>query len=234
MSCSEELLESAATATFATGTRVFAIVRPGTRAEVQECVRVANRLQVPIYTASSGKNWGYGSRAPVKDAALLDLARLDAIVDFDEDLGFVTVEPGVTQRQLFAYLKERKSKLWMDATGASPDCSIVGNTLERGFGHTPMGDHCGSACGLEVVLPTGECIQTGFSRFRGKDRSGRPSGLGPPDGLFSRRTVPSPARRWPMAAPDCFEAFFKCDSADGLGPIIDALRPLRMNGNSEV
>ena len=62
-------------------------------------------------------------------------------------------------------MKERQSKLWMDATGASPDCSIVGNTMERGFGHTPMGDHCGNACGFEVVLPTGECIETGFSRF---------------------------------------------------------------------
>ena len=65
----------------------------------------------------------------------------------------------------------------MDATGASPDCSIIGNTMERGFGHTPMGDHCANACGFEVVLPTGECIETGFAPFRGRqDRRAEPLG----------------------------------------------------------
>jgi 4-cresol dehydrogenase (hydroxylating) len=34
-----------------------------------------------------------------------------------------------------------------------------------------------------------------------------------------------------MPAPECFQAyFFSCDEDDGLGPIIDALRPLRLEG----
>ena len=69
--------------------------------------------------------------------------------------------PGVTQEQLFSFLKERNSKLWMDSTGASPRCSLIGNTMERGFGHTPYGDHFAHTCGLEVVLPDGEVIETG-------------------------------------------------------------------------
>ena len=140
-------------------------MRPGNRDEVQSVVRIANRFRVPIYPFSTGKNWGYGSRVPVTDGVLLDLGRLNRILDFDESLAYVTLEPGVTQRQLFAFLRDRGSRLWMDATGASPDCSIIGNTLERGFGHTPMGDHCSNVCGLEVVLPTGDCIDTGFARF---------------------------------------------------------------------
>jgi 4-cresol dehydrogenase (hydroxylating) len=51
---------------------------------------------------------------------LMDLRRMDRIVDFSEELGYVTVEPGVTQAQLYAFLQDRGSKLWMDATGASP------------------------------------------------------------------------------------------------------------------
>jgi 4-cresol dehydrogenase (hydroxylating) len=198
-------------------------------------MRIANQFRVPVYPISSGKNWGYGSRVPAHDGVLLDLGRLNRILEFDEDLAYVTIEPGVTQQQLHDFLREVKSNLWMDATGASPDCSIIGNTLERGFGHTPMGDHCGNACGLEVVLPTGDCIDTGFGRFAGtKARSLSRWGVGPSlDGLFSQSNFGIVTRMtvWLMPAPEHFEAFFfVCKSEEGLAPIVDALRPLRMNG----
>src|SRR5450755_2598671 len=112
-------LRAAETGTFATGHRIPAIVRPANRAEVQECMRIATRWQVPVYPISGGKNWGYGSRMPASDGCtLLDLGRMDRIVDFSEELAYVTVEPGVTQAQLFAFLRERRSSLWMDSTGA--------------------------------------------------------------------------------------------------------------------
>src|SRR5215467_7191639 len=118
-------LAAAETGTFPTGHRIPAIVRPANRAEVQECMRVANRWHVPVYPISSGRNWGYGSRVPASDGCvLLDLGRMTRILDFNEDLGYVTVEPGVTQGQLFDFLRDRKSGLWIDATGASPHCSL--------------------------------------------------------------------------------------------------------------
>jgi 4-cresol dehydrogenase (hydroxylating) len=231
----DTLLTEASTTTFASNSRVHAVLRPATRDDVRACVRIANRYQIPIYPISTGKNWGYGSSAPVRDGVLLDLGRLNRIVDFDEDLAYVTIEPGVTQSQLFQFLRDRKSKLWMDATGASPDCSIVGNTLERGFGHTPLGDHCSNACGLEVVLPTGDVIQTGFSRFPG-GKTGALSrwGLGPSlDGLFAQSNFGVVTRMtvWLMPEPEYFQAFFfSSDDDDKLPEIIDALRPLRLNG----
>src|SRR4051794_25613565 len=91
-------LRAAEAGTFKTGHAVPAIVRPGSREEVQECLRIANRCAVSVYPVSSGKNWGYGSRMPSADnCVLLDLGRMNRIVDFSEDLGYVTVEPGVTQ-----------------------------------------------------------------------------------------------------------------------------------------
>jgi 4-cresol dehydrogenase (hydroxylating) len=233
--CDPAALDRARTATFRTTQTVYAIVRPGTRAEVQECVRIANRFRIPIYPVSSGRNWGYGSRVPPQDAALIDLGRLNRILDFNEELAYVTIEPGVTQRQLYEFLRSRGSGLWMDATGASPDCSIIGNTLERGFGHTPMGDHCGNACGFEVVLPTGEVLETGFGRFPGaKTGSLHRWGVGPAlEGLFAQSNLGIVTRMsvWLMPAPEHFEAFFfLCRDERGLGPIIDALRPLRIDG----
>jgi len=228
-------LRDASTATFQTAAQVHAILRPGNRDDVQRCVRIANRFRIPIYPISSGKNWGYGSRVPAQDGVLIDLGRLNRILDFNEELAYVTIEPGVTQRQLYDFLIERKSHLWMDATGASPDCSIVGNTMERGFGHTPMGDHCGNACAFEVVLPTGECIDTGFARFSGAQAGalGR-WGVGPSlDGVFSQSSFGIVTRMsvWLMPAPEAFQAFFfLCKDEQGLGAVLDALRPLRLSG----
>jgi len=235
VACDTTSLQEAATSTFATHSVVHAILRPANRAEVQQCLRIANTFRVPIHPISTGKNWGYGSRAPVHDGVLMDLGRLNRILDFNEELAYVTIEPGVTQRQLFDFLRERKSNLWMDATGASPECSIIGNTLERGFGHTPMGDHCSNASAFEVVLPTGDCIETGFGRFPGAQAGALSHwGVGPSlDGLFSQSSLGVVTRMSVslMPKPEYFQAFFfTCRDEDQLGAVIDALRPLRLNG----
>ncbi len=233
VSCDAQVIQGVNVATFQTTARAAAVLRPSTHEDVQQCVRLANRFRIPLYPISTGKNWGYGSRVPVRDAVLLDLGRLNRITDFNEELAYVTLEPGVTQRQLYDFLQAKDSRLWMDATGSSPDCSVVGNTLERGFGHTPMGDHCSHACGFRVVLPTGDAIETGFGRFPGAI-SGPLSrwGLGPAlDGLFSQSNLGIVTKMtvWLMPAPESVEAFvFQADKP--VGPIVDALRPLRMNG----
>jgi 4-cresol dehydrogenase (hydroxylating) flavoprotein subunit len=230
------ILRDAETATFPTSHTVPVILSPADAGQVQECVRIANAHQVPIYPVSSGKNWGYGSRAPsANDCALLDLSRMNHILDFNEDLAYVTVEPGVTQRQLYAFLQERQSRLWMDATGSSPDCSLVGNAMERGFGHTPYGDHASYVCGLEVVLANGDRIETGFAGFP-QSQVGQLNrwGVGPSlDGLFSQSNFGIVTRMtiWLLPAPEYFQAFFfRCDEDGSLGPLIEALRPLRLNG----
>jgi 4-cresol dehydrogenase (hydroxylating) flavoprotein subunit len=232
----EATLRAAETATFATTQRVPLVVRPADRDEVQACLRVAGQHRVAVYPVSSGRNWGYGSRVPASDAnVLLDLGRMDRIVDFSESLAYVTVEPGVTQRQLHQFLRAQGSQLWMDATGSSPDCSLIGNVMERGFGHTPYGDHFAHICGLEVVLANGTCIETGFGRFPGTATTPVYRwGVGPTlDGLFAQSNFGVVTRMtiWLMPAPEHFEAFFfRCDDDGGLGDAIDTLRPLRLDG----
>jgi 4-cresol dehydrogenase (hydroxylating) len=121
----------------------------------------------------------------------------------------------------------------MDATGSSPECSIIGNTMERGFGHTPFGDHASHVCAFEVVLPTGDVIETGSSRFRGSLTGPVVRwGVGPnPDGLFSQSNLGIVTRMtvWLMPAPQAFEAFFyRCEDTAGLPALIDALQALRL------
>ena len=230
------ILSVAETTTFSTNQVIPAILRPSSRQEVQECLRIANRFRVAVYPVSSGKNWGYGSGVPARThTVVLDLGRMNRICGFSEKLAYITVEPGVTQRQLHDFLTKEKSRLWMDATGSSPLSSLIGNTMERGFGHTPYGDHFAHSCGLEVVLPTGDCIETGYSRFP-NSRTGpiHRWGVGPSlDGLFSQSNFGVVTRMsiWLMPAPDYFQAFFfRCDQERQLGPIIDALSRLRLAG----
>jgi len=228
-------LRAAEITTFAVSHRIPAILRPANREEVQECLRIATRWEVPVYPISTGKNWGYGSRVPTADGSVvLDLGRMNRILDYNEELAYVTLEPGVTQAQLFEFLRERRSHLWMDCTGASPECSLIGNTMDRGFGHTPYGDHFAHSCGLEVVLPWGDVIETGFARFAGaKTGALHRWGVGPTlDGLFSQSNLGVVTRMtiWLMPQPEYFQAYyFFCESEGDLPAVIDALRPLRLN-----
>jgi 4-cresol dehydrogenase (hydroxylating) len=231
-----EDLDAAQTTTFSSDTRIPVILRPADREQVQECVRIANRFGVPVYPVSSGLNWGYGSKVPSADGcALIELMRMNRILDFREDLGYVTVEPGVTQAQLHRFLGDRKSNLWMDATGSSPESSLIGNTVERGFGHTPYGDHFANSCGYEVVLPDGSVLETGFARFSNAQAAESYRwGMGPVlDGLFTQSNFGIVTRMtiWLMPAPAYFQAFyFRVDDDGALATVVNALRPLRMDG----
>ena len=229
-------LASAEAATFATSQRVPAILRPGSREDVQACLRIAQARGVPVYAVSRGKNWGYGSRVPVRDGCvLLDLSRMDRIVDFDLRLAWVTVEPGVTFRRLHQFLAGKNAPLFMAATGSSPDASLIGTALERGDGTGPLGDIFRNACALEVVLPTGEYVRTGLARYPGALASPlHPWGAGPAlDGLFSQSNLGVVTRMtfWLSPLPRHFQLFLaNIRSKDRLEPFVDALQELSLQG----
>jgi 4-cresol dehydrogenase (hydroxylating) len=229
-------LAAAATATYATTSCVPAILRPGSRAEVQACVRIANEHGVPLYPISRGKNWGYGSRVPVADGCvLLDLSRLDRIVAYDERLGYLTVEPGVTFAQAFAFLRAQGSHLLLSVTGGSPDASLIGNAVERGIGAGIYADRASHVCGFEVVLPTGACIRTGFGRFANAAAAHVYRwGTGPAvDGLFTQSNlgIVTAMTFWLQPCPELLQViFFRVDDDARLDPLVDALQAAALRG----
>lgn len=175
----------------ATGTKrsIPAVLRPQTRKQIAEVLKVAQRWQVPVYPVSTGNNWGYGSANPVEDGcAILDLGGLDRISGFDPELGVVTVEPGVTQGALRDFLDRHEGNYLVPVTGAGPTCSIVGNALERGYGITPITDHFAAVTKIEAIMPDGTLYQTPLSELGGAEIDGLFKwGLGPYlDGLFSQ------------------------------------------------
>ena len=234
--CDEPTLERYARTTQDSGTKPCCVLYPTSTAEVQAVVRVAEEQGVPVYPISRGKNWGYGDAcAPTDGAAIVDLSRMNRIVEVNTELAYAVIEPGVSQGELYAYLERHNTGLWMDCTGAGADSSFVGNTLDRGFGHTRYGDHFLTACGMEVVLADGRVLETGFGHYPNAQASHvYRYGVGPfLDGLFCQSNYGIVTRIgvWLMPKPEAFTFFFvQVDTHEDLGPLIDALRPLRMNG----
>ncbi len=228
-------LRAAATATFATSARVCAIIRPSSTDEVRESLRIATRHGVPVYPTSRGANWGLGSRVPVKDAVLLDLGRMEAITDYDDELGCVSVQPGVTFQSLFEFLKRNSSRHSLNVIGGSPHASVLANALERGDGSGPNAYRFDHVANLEVVLPSGELLHTGFGRWGSGDLGAlHRYGVGPSlDGLFSQSNLGVVTRitLWLARTPNALAAIrFRFRDAHALAPVVDAIRDLRREG----
>lgn len=137
---------------------------------LQEVMRIATRRVVPVYAISTGQNWGYGSALPATDGCVtVDLSRLTKIIEFDAELGVVTLEPGVTQGMLADFLDAGNHPYLVPVTGAGPTCSLLGNALERGYGVTPHVDHFGAVTDLEAVLPDGSIYRSALREAGGAE-----------------------------------------------------------------
>jgi 4-cresol dehydrogenase (hydroxylating) len=212
------------------------VLWPTTTEQVQFAALIVSAHGVVLYPISRGKNWGYGDACPTTDgAAIVDLSRMNQIVEVNTDLAYCVVEPGVSQKELFDYLKENDTGLWMDATAAGPDASLVGNTVDRGFGHTRYGDHFLTCCGMEVVLADGRVVRTGFGHYpNARAAQVHRYGVGPMlDGLFCQSNLGIVTRigLWLQPAPEAFEFFyFQAPNEEDLATLVDRLRPLRLDG----
>ena len=229
-------LDHYARSTAPQGTRPLAIVAPDSTDQVCQTVQIARRHGLSLYPISKGKNWGYGDAcAPTEGQVILDLGRMNRIIEVNRQLGYAVIEPGVTQGQLWEYLQQNDTGLWLDATGAGMEASLVGNTLDRGFGHTPYGDHFLNTCGMKIVLADGRVLDTGFGHFRNaKAHRVYRYGVGPfLDGLFAQSNygIVTEIGLWLMPKPEAFCAFFfRVPRHDGLSDAIDRLAPLRLQG----
>jgi len=165
------------------------VLLPRSTKDVQAVVRIAQKYKTPLYPISGGKNWGYGCSSPVSNVSfIVDLSRMKQITDFDKDLGTISVEPGVTQQDLFEFFEKNGGQYMVPTTGAGPTASILGNALERGYGLTPHSDHFEAVTAFQAVLPNGELYMPALEEAGGKKINQLFKwGLGPYlDGIFTQ------------------------------------------------
>jgi hypothetical protein len=88
--------------------------------------------------------------------------RANDACDIDSEFGragavhpFLGVAEALRRRGHRVTVRITHSQTSSSAATCGPGCSILGNTLERGFGICPNGDHFQAQCGMEVVPATG-------------------------------------------------------------------------------
>jgi 4-cresol dehydrogenase (hydroxylating) len=96
---------------------------------------------------------------------ILDLHRMNKIIEVNGEYGYAIVEPGVSFFDLFEEIQRRDLSLWPSVPAIGWG-SVLGNTTDRGFGYTPNGEHSQSQCGMEVVLPNGDILRTGMGAMK--------------------------------------------------------------------
>jgi len=214
-----------------------AAVAPGSVEEVQAVVRIADKHRIPLYTISTGKNLGYGGSAPNHGGSVvLDLKRMNRIIEVNESNGYAIVEPGVSYFDLYNYIQERSLKVWLDV--ADPGWrSVVGNALDHGVGHTlsRYRNHFDSHCGMEVVLANGEMVRTGMGALPGSQTWGQfKMGMGPIlDGIFSQSNfgVVTKMGIWLMPAPEAFmHGMVMAARYDDLHAVVELLKYVENTG----
>lgn len=208
-----------------------AAVAPASVEEVQAVVRVANKYKIPLYPISTGKNLGYGGSAPNHSGSVvLDLKRMNRIIEVNESNAYAIVEPGVSYFDLYNHIREKGLKLWVDV--ADPGWgSVLGNAVDHGVGHTlsRFRNHFDVHCGMEVVLANGDLVRTGMGALPGaKTWAQYRHGMGPVvDGIFSQSNfgVVTKIGMWLLPAPEAFmEGMIFALRYEDLHPLVELLK----------
>ncbi|MBN9127510.1 MAG: FAD-dependent oxidoreductase, partial [Nitrosospira sp.] len=204
--------------------------------QIQKIVGICNQYKVPLWPISTGKNLGYGSAAPAeRGQVVLDLKRMNRILEVNKDLAYALVEPGVTYQQLYDHIAEHKLGLWLSVPAPSAIAGPTGNTLDRGVGYTPYGEHFLFACGMEVVLANGEVLRTGMGSLPNSNTwQVFKWGYGPYlDGIFTQSNygIVTKFGFWLMPAPPVYKPFVIQYQDEGdIVEIVETIRPLRISG----
>jgi hypothetical protein len=159
------------------------VVKPRSSDEIQAIVKLANKTVTPITPVSSGVHF-YGATIPQQGGIVLDLSRMNTILNVDARNRTVRIEPGVTWGQM---KKELKKHNLMPLSPLLPHASTSALTsaIERAPMLIPKTEYGEPVLTMEVILPNGELFRTGSAS------------VGPPDEIQTDLVGPSgPGLDW--------------------------------------
>jgi FAD/FMN-containing dehydrogenase len=138
------------------------VVMPKSADEVQATIGLANREKIPVTPYVSGGNIG-GLAIPLKGGIVLDLKRMNRIIEVSDIDMYAVIEPGVTFGHIKAYLERNHPNLMYTYAFSPPSTSVMANALLQGLDSvsTRYGAASHWISGLEAVLPTGELVRIG-------------------------------------------------------------------------
>ncbi len=143
------------------------VVFPGSAREVSEILVLANENRFPVVPRGMGTGFSGGS-VPIRGGVVLVMTRLNRILKIDAENLIAIVEPGVVTGD-FQKEVEKLGLFYPPDPASALYCTIGGNAAECAGGPRAVkyGVTKDYVLGLEVVLPTGEIIETGVRTMKG-------------------------------------------------------------------
>ena len=138
------------------------VVMPKKTEEIQEIVRLANKEKIPVVPRGAGLALT-GLVIPQKGGIVLDMKRMERILEVNEKGRYVIVEGGTTHGVLKSHLQKHYPTLRHSIPDSPPIATVVANAMIHGQGRLTQqhGFNSDMVSGLEVVLPTGEICRIG-------------------------------------------------------------------------
>ncbi|MBN2283391.1 MAG: FAD-binding oxidoreductase [Deltaproteobacteria bacterium] len=139
------------------------VVMPDSTEEVRQIVLLANEERIPV-VPMGGALVLSGLTIPLRGGIVLDMKRMNRILEVNEASHYVVVEAGASHGMLQAYLKKHHPAVKHSVPDAPPVATVGGNMAIHGSGHLSQsegGFHSEMVTGLEVVLGTGEVLKLG-------------------------------------------------------------------------
>lgn len=138
-----------------------AVVRPGSTEQVQELLRYANGERIPVIPRGSGSGM-CGQVVPIHGGIILDMKRMNRILEINLEDVYCRVEPGVIDDDLNRALLPHG--VFYPATPASSRIATIGGEIANnasGVRSVKYGATRESVLGMKVVLASGELVTLG-------------------------------------------------------------------------
>jgi glycolate oxidase len=142
------------------------VIKPRTAEEISAILKICNQEKIPVTPRGAGTGLS-GGALPHLGGVLLSTERMNSILQIDERNLQVTTEPGVITEILQNAVKE-KGLFYPPDPASRGSCFIGGNIAENSGGPKAVkyGVVKDYVLNLELVLPTGEIIWTGFNLLK--------------------------------------------------------------------
>jgi glycolate oxidase len=136
------------------------VVQPLSTEEVSKVMKYAHENTIPVTPRGSGTGL-VGAAVPIHGGIIIDLSKMNKILELDEENLTLTVEPGVLLMEILKFVEEHD--LMYPPDPGEKTATIAGNinTNAGGMRAVKYGVTRDYVRGLELVLPNGEIIQAG-------------------------------------------------------------------------